>query len=456
MIDFSTLSPYFQNLRANLNDDITLTIADKSFCTNRLLLISHSLKLKESFGNLQTNSFTITDDIDPYAFGAFIEFVNQNKIDFNKYGQIDKLYHLADFYQADLFRDYLVMSFNFIDYQFNQISIYENQGKPTQFLIEKLSERIVEVITKWDNVHKVDLERLLLILKKADLSQFSPKEIFDFCLNAMKFRGAQSVEILRLFNLSNLPYDDLLKLQNFAIENNIPYNYFVELNKIEKETQSLQNKNANLSTQLKNISKNKTFTKPPIEFRSSLKPSKLVEIQAFVASNQDNVNFISLIIGKEKVGKTALINKYYIMKSENKVKTDSNIKNQIQNMKIDFLDFPDNEALYETIYAAVFRVQIMIFVCSPDIKGSVKYCSSFYEKALDMKKVDSIPSIIYWNKSDLDDPPVESLEEAQEFAKKIGTDLISVSAKTGENVASIYDEIISKLIPLEQKNCSIC
>lgn len=348
------------------------------------------------------------------------------------------------------------MSFNFIDYQFNQISIYENQGKPTQFLIEKLSERIVEVITKWDNVHKVDLERLLLILKKADLSQFSPKEIFDFCLNAMKFREAQSVEILRLFNLSNLPYDDLLKLQYFAIENNIPYNYFVELNKIEKETQSLQNKNVNLSAQLKNISKNKTFTKPPIEFRSSLKPSKLVEIQAFVASNQDNVIFVSLIIGKEKVGKTALINKYYIMKSESKVKTDSNNKNQIQNMKIDFLDFPDNEALYETIYAAVFRVQIMIFVCSPDIKGSVKYCSSFYEKALDMKKVDSIPSIVYWNKSDLDDPPVESLEEAQEFAKKIGTDLISVSAKTGENVANIYDEIISKLIPLEHKNCSIC
>ena len=90
MIDFTTLSPYFDNLRNILNDDINITIGSKSYLTSRLLLISHSNKLKECFGKSDIKSFNITDDIDPIAFEGFIEFVNTNKINFANY-DIDKL-----------------------------------------------------------------------------------------------------------------------------------------------------------------------------------------------------------------------------------------------------------------------------------------------------------------------------------------------------------------------------
>lgn len=447
MIDFCSFSPYFANLRDNLNDKINITIGDESYNTSRLLLISHSDKLKDTFGDPNKKSFMVTDDIDPIAFGRFIEFINNNKINSLKYEMIDNLLKVANFYKADLFRDYLVMNLDFIEYQFHQISIYENQGKSTDFLIDNLSSRIFEIVEKWNNVHKVDLYKLLQILQRSNLNQFPPEMIFSFCLKSIKYRGSQSIEILKLFNLSKLPFQQLLILQKTANENNVSYEFFEQIKKLEQDKKQLQINNANLLNQLQNIERmNKNEDdKISIEFKAELKQNKSVEIKAIPTNCQNNNNsrFLVLVIGKEKVGKTTFINQYYIMNSEK--------KENLNDIKVNFLDFTDDEILF----ASVLKVQMFLFICSPDIKGSTQFCQAFYEKALKIKNTDAIPSIVYWNKSDLEESTVEDIEEAKEFAKNINSELILASAKTSENLMNINEEIVKKLKSQDQKSCSI-
>ena len=57
------------------------------------------------------------------------------------------------------------------------------------------------------------------------------------------------------------------------------------------------------------------------------------------------------------------------------------------------------------------------------------------------KFANNLPIIIVGNKSDLEEERQVSREEGEDFAKKINCNFYEVSAKTGYNVATVFDDI---------------
>lgn len=448
MIENNSVSIYFQNLLDNLysqNNIININLKDRQFTTSRPMIISHSQILEELFGDTQENQFTIENDLDIDAFGEFINFVNSRNIDFNK-TTFDKLLEVYEFCKAPLFRDYLAINAPSLDMQFNFLQQYEDEGLPTEFLIVKIASQIKQIVENWDKVHVIDSSQLIRVLSKSDLSQFDPKEIYNFVNGIIQNREDNPSGVISVFNLTVIPLEDLYKLQFEAEKSNIHIQFLYEL-KLHKDFLDLKtNENEIMSDKVYYLSHKNA--KSSVEFKTVKTLHDNSEVQAVTKIDPEKINFSLLFIGQEDVGKTSLIYRFFVQKfSENKIPQEvpNNHFNYIsKSSNIDIIDIDGFYSFDNIRDTYIPRTHFFMLVCSPDVENSVDYIREYYKKILKLRNTTYVPSVVCLNKSDLLNSSDNFANAAKNFALSINAEYLEVSAKNGKNIDMIFDKASEK------------
>ena len=153
-----------------------------------------------------------------------------------------------------------------------------------------------------------------------------------------------------------------------------------------------------------------------------------------------------IILGMSEVGKTCLLINYFDKKfKENNISTigidfkTKFFKFDENKVKINYVDTAGQERFHAISSNYVKNANGILLVYAVNSRASFSLLEDWMKEVKNHAN-QNFSIIILGNKCDVEDREV-TLEEGENFAKKINSKVYEVSAKTGYNVAEAFDEI---------------
>ena len=153
-----------------------------------------------------------------------------------------------------------------------------------------------------------------------------------------------------------------------------------------------------------------------------------------------------IILGMSEVGKTCLLINYFDKKfKENNISTigidfkTKFFKFDENKVKINYVDTAGQERFHAISSNYLKNANGILLVYAVNSRASFSLLEDWM-KEVENHANQNFSIIILGNKCDVEDREV-TLEEGENFAKKINSKVYEVSAKTGYNVAEAFDEI---------------
>ena len=166
-------------------------------------------------------------------------------------------------------------------------------------------------------------------------------------------------------------------------------------------------------------------------------------------SESDHTDYKIALLGDGAVGKSALISKY--LQDNFPVEYDPTIEDNYfkrvyvddKENSLDILDTAGQEE-YECMRNEYIRKSDgFMLVYSIDKLESREEIRSLIQQIKRIKRTQNVPMILICNKIDL--VPRGTYSSQEKFAKDLGVDIFMTSAKTGEKVALIFEELVRKI-----------
>ncbi len=168
-------------------------------------------------------------------------------------------------------------------------------------------------------------------------------------------------------------------------------------------------------------------------------------------------------LGDSMVGKTSILYRYFDNKFEEKqfatIGIDSKtkfIKVRDASVKVLVWDTAGQEKfrnIAKQYYQGADGVLLVFDVCDRKSFEKIEY---WLKELKDNKKIDSLYLVIVGNKIDLEDKRVVAREEGEKYANENNINYFEVSAKTGEGIAEMFNDItkgtIDKIFKENQDN----
>ena len=153
-----------------------------------------------------------------------------------------------------------------------------------------------------------------------------------------------------------------------------------------------------------------------------------------------------IILGMSEVGKTCLLINYFDKKfKENNISTigidfkTKFFKFDDKKVKINYVDTAGQERFHAISSNYLKNANGILLVYAVNSRASFSLLEDWMKEVKNHAN-QNFSIIILGNKCDVEDREV-TLEEGENFAKKINSKVYEVSAKTGYNVAEAFDEI---------------
>lgn len=153
-----------------------------------------------------------------------------------------------------------------------------------------------------------------------------------------------------------------------------------------------------------------------------------------------------IILGMSEVGKTCLLINYFDKKfKENNISTigidfkTKFFKFDENKVKINYVDTAGQERFHAISSNYLKNANGILLVYAVNSRASFSLLEDWMKEVKNHAN-QNFSIIILGNKCDVEDRKV-TLEEGENFAKKINSKVYEVSAKTGYNVAEAFDEI---------------
>ena len=153
-----------------------------------------------------------------------------------------------------------------------------------------------------------------------------------------------------------------------------------------------------------------------------------------------------IILGMSEVGKTCLLINYFDKKfKENNISTigidfkTKFFKFDENKVKINYVDTAGQERFHAISSNYLKNANGILLVYAVNSRASFSLLEDWMKEVTNHAN-QNFSIIILGNKCDVEDREV-TLEEGENFAKKINSKVYEVSAKTGYNVAEAFDEI---------------
>ena len=147
-----------------------------------------------------------------------------------------------------------------------------------------------------------------------------------------------------------------------------------------------------------------------------------------------------------EVGKTCLLINYFDKKfQESNISTigvdfkTKYFKFNEKKVKVNYVDTAGQERFHSIASNFLKNANGILLVYAVNSRISFDKLQEWVDEV--NKFANNLPIIIVGNKSDLEEERQVSREEGENFAKKINCNFYEVSAKTGYNVATVFDEI---------------
>ena len=163
-------------------------------------------------------------------------------------------------------------------------------------------------------------------------------------------------------------------------------------------------------------------------------------------SKKDILDFKIIILGMSEVGKTCLLINYFDKKfKDNNISTigidfkTKFFKFDEMKVKINYVDTAGQERFHAISSNYLKNANGILLVYAVNSRASFSLLEDWMKEVKNHAN-QNFSIIILGNKCDVEDREV-TLEEAENFAKKINSKVYEVSAKTGCNVAEAFDEI---------------
>ena len=162
--------------------------------------------------------------------------------------------------------------------------------------------------------------------------------------------------------------------------------------------------------------------------------------------------FNVMIIGDEKVGKTAILERFLKKTFLSERKQTIGIEHYDKTVKVNNKDYLFK--VWDTAGQEKFRVMArsyyqkahgMILSCAVNNRDSFSNLRVWLSNLKDTVGIESIQLIIIANKCDLEDEREVSTEEIKQKAAELGIEYFETSAKTGNSVDEAFDTIFKKV-----------
>ena len=157
------------------------------------------------------------------------------------------------------------------------------------------------------------------------------------------------------------------------------------------------------------------------------------------------------MVGSSEVGKSALTLQFMYKEFEEEyepTKADSYRKKVLldgEDVHIDILDTACQEGCAAIRDEYVKSGEGFLCVFNITEGGSYKACQDVRDQILRVKNDETIPFILVGNKCDLNEKRVVSRDHAQNLAKSWKVPYVETSAKTGENVDTVFLDLMRKI-----------
>ena len=169
-----------------------------------------------------------------------------------------------------------------------------------------------------------------------------------------------------------------------------------------------------------------------------------------ITLNRNALNLLHkvIIVGSGKVGKSALILQFMYKEFEEEYEptnSGSYSKKVLldgEEVQIDILDTACHKDYAEIRDDYVSGGEGFLCVFSITEGDSYKACQDFRDQILRVKSDETIPCILVGNMCDLNEKRVVSQSHAQNLAKSWNVPYVETSAKTGENVDTVFFDLL--------------
>ena len=163
-----------------------------------------------------------------------------------------------------------------------------------------------------------------------------------------------------------------------------------------------------------------------------------------------------ILVGSGADGKTSIVLRYmeniFISNYLSTLGIDSKLKKvKMENgseIKVKIVDTAGQERFRSIAKNYIKKVNGIIVNYDITDKNSFSIADSWINEIKNDSSLKEKPIFLVGNKSDLEDIRKISKEEGEQLAKKYGIMFSECSAKTGENVDYIFNELIKKCYPL--------
>ena len=163
-------------------------------------------------------------------------------------------------------------------------------------------------------------------------------------------------------------------------------------------------------------------------------------------SKKVDMDYKIIILGMSEVGKTCLLINYFDKKfQESNISTigvdfkTKYFKFNEKKVKVNYVDTAGQERFHSIASNFLKNANGILLVYAVNSRISFDKLQEWVDEV--NKFANNLPIIIVGNKNDLEGERQVSREEGENFAKKINCNFYEVSAKTGYNVATVFDEI---------------
>ena len=158
-----------------------------------------------------------------------------------------------------------------------------------------------------------------------------------------------------------------------------------------------------------------------------------------------------IALGASGTGKTCIINRFvYGSNAQKECRTEvatigeqfyhKNISLGDKDYRLEIIDTAGQQKFYSTSHMLVRNVEGILLVFDIQRRDSLLEGIPKMLKLLDAAKADATRIILVGNKVDLKSREVTS-SEAEQYARELGVQYIETSAKTGENVQKLFEEM---------------
>lgn len=188
----------------------------------------------------------------------------------------------------------------------------------------------------------------------------------------------------------------------------------------------------------------------------------LVPIVAVGNLSSTNQQCKVIVLGDSRVGKTALIHKFVTKESRADFKAtvgvDISSLSMIVNGKQVDLQIWDTagQERFNSLSSTFFRgTNIVILVYDITSKESFENVKTWRQEFLNtaiVDRIEDLPFIIYANKCDLEDERKVTEQEGEALSNQLGYPIMSVSAKTGQNVENGFKKVVELYLQYDQGN----